>query len=249
VTLPVATTLVSLAADDDGAPGATFRDGDDNEFRLALPDAGPPVLQRFVPHRFTDKLTGDHHGYITREDTPLAWEDAAILADRVDALLGDAPGRASLALLRRVRDAAHATAAIDGGVAALLQSTSEVLFPLGRGNRLVTLDSRASDGDSPLHVLLWRKDEAGARRLVEAGADVDAAGDLQDTPLHVALRLKLADAVAMLLAAGANPDAPNLFGDTPRAAAYKLGGAMADCLRTAGLDPPPPSPNPVDAPE
>jgi ankyrin repeat protein len=132
--------------------------------------------------------------------------------------------------------------------AQLLQSTADTLFP-GDADVVVALDSRASDGDSPLHVLLWRKDEAGARRLVDAGADVDAAGDLQDTPLHVAIRLKLAGAVAMLLAAGANADAPNLFGDTPRAAAYKQGGAMADCFRTAGLDPPPPSLPPVDAPE
>jgi ankyrin repeat protein len=129
-------------------------------------------------------------------------------------------------------------------LAQLLQSTAATLFP-GEANAVVSLASRAEDGDSPLHVLLWRKDEAGARALVDAGADVDAAGDLRDTPLHVAIRLRLADAVAMLLAAGANPDAPNLFGDTPRHAAYKQGGAMADCFRAAGLDPP----SPTDTPE
>ena len=129
-------------------------------------------------------------------------------------------------------------------LAQLLQSTAETLYP-GDADVVVSLDSRADDGDSPLHVLLWRKDEAGARTLVEAGADVDAAGDLQDTPLHVAIRLKLADAVAMLLAARANPDQPNLFGDTPRAAAHKQGGAVADCFRTAGFDPL----SPTDAPE
>jgi hypothetical protein len=248
--LPDVATLVSLANDDAGVPGATFRDAGDNEFRLALPFTGAPVLQRFVPHRYTDKLAGDHHAYVTREDTPLTWEEAATLADRVAALSG--PGHdASDALIRDVARRAGADGAwcADASVKALLQSTSQVLFPAGFGKRLVTLESRAQDGDSPLHVLLWRKDEAGARRLVEAGADVDAAGDLQDTPLHVALRFKLADAVAMLLAAGANPDAPNVFGDMPRAAAYKQGGAMADCLRSAGLDPPPPSPPPVDAPE
>jgi len=122
-------------------------------------------------------------------------------------------------------------------LAQLLQSTAATLFP-GDASAVVSLASRAEDGDSPLHVLLWRKDEAGARALVDAGADVDAAGDLQDTPLHVAIRLKLADAIAMLLAAGANPDAPNLFGDTPRHAAYKQGGAVADCFRHAGLEPP-----------
>jgi ankyrin repeat protein len=127
-------------------------------------------------------------------------------------------------------------------LAQLLQSTADTLFP-GLGNAVVTLASRAEDGDTPLHVLLWRKDVDGARALVAAGIDVNAAGDLQDTALHVAIRLKLADAVAMLLAAGANPDASNLFGDTPRAAAYKHGGAVADCFRDAGFPPP------TDAPE
>jgi hypothetical protein len=248
--LPQAATLVSLADDDAGVRGATFRDPEDNEFRLALPDHGPPVLQRFVPHRYTDKLTGDHHAYVTREDTPLAWEQAATLADRVAALSG--PGHdGSDALIRDIARRARADDrwCADAATQALLQSTSEVLFPSGFGHRLVTFDSRADDGDSPLHVLLWRKDEAGACRLVDAGADVDAVGDLGDTPLHVALRFRLTDAVARLLAAGADPDRRNIFGDTPRAAAHKLGGAMADCFRTAGLDPPAPSPDPVDAPE
>jgi ankyrin repeat protein len=125
-------------------------------------------------------------------------------------------------------------------LAQLLQSTADTLFP-DDAQAIVTLASRAGDGDSPLHVLLWRKDVDGARALVEAGIDVDAAGDLQDTALHVAIRLGLADAVAMLLAAGANPDARNLFGDTPRALAHKHGGAVADCLRSAGFPPLPPT--------
>ena len=129
---------------------------------------------------------------------------------------------------------------MNDALAQLLQSTADALFP-GVADAVVALDSRAEDGDSPLHVLLWRQDVAGARALVDAGIDVNAAGDLRDTALHVAIRLKLADAAALLLAAGADPDARNLFDDTPRLAAYRHGGAVADCFRAAGLDPLPPS--------
>ena len=114
----------------------------------------------------------------------------------------------------------------------LLQSTAEVLFPDEAG-AVVTLASRASDGDSPLHVLLWRKDVEGVRMLVDAGADVDAAGDLDETPLHVAVRHGLADAVACLLQAGADPDVPCVFGDTARERAQRHGGDCAALLRDA----------------
>ena len=114
----------------------------------------------------------------------------------------------------------------------LLQSTAQALFP-DDASAVVTLDSRAEDGDSPLHVLLWRKDVEGVRMLVDAGADVDAAGDLDETPLHVAVRHGLADAVACLLQAGADPDVPCVFGDTARERAQRHGGDCAALLRDA----------------
>ena len=66
-------------------------------------------------------------------------------------------------------------------------SASDVLFPEDLGERLVTIHSRASDGDSPLHVMVWRRDTAGAEVLVAAGADINAVGDMGETPLHVAV--------------------------------------------------------------
>ena len=114
----------------------------------------------------------------------------------------------------------------------LLQSTASTLFPEAPGTP-VAIDSHAADGDTPLHVLVWRGDVDGMRLLLAAGADVDARGDLQETPLHVAVRRRQADAVALLLQAGANPDVPCVFGDSARERALRHGGECADLLRAA----------------
>ena len=94
---PQLTQVVSLDAHEDGSVAASFRDAEGADFTLLFParrDAagrhagyGLPELQRHVPHRYTDKFTGDHHAYETREDTPLAWEDAARLLARMAPLV------------------------------------------------------------------------------------------------------------------------------------------------------------------
>lgn len=104
---------------------------------------------------------------------------------------------------------------MDQEVDALLQSTSVALFPADMGRRRVTLASRDSDGDSPLHALLWRRNAAGARRLIEAGADPNAIGDMGETPLHVAVRAGFVDVVTALMACGADPEVRSEFGKTP----------------------------------
>jgi ankyrin repeat protein len=98
----------------------------------------------------------------------------------------------------------------------VLQSTSDVLFPDDLGERAVTIDSRGYDGDTPLHVMAWRNDLEGAEILVNAGADVNAPGEMSETPLHVALRQENAQMVEMLLRAGARDDIRGEFGHTPR---------------------------------
>ncbi|MOA09565.1 hypothetical protein D3C78_1294060 [compost metagenome] len=64
----------------------------------------------------------------------------------------------------------------------ILQSTSETLFPAELGEREVLLDSHDCDGDTPLHVMLWRKDSAGALVILRAGANPNAIGDMGVTP-------------------------------------------------------------------
>jgi uncharacterized protein len=116
----------------------------------------------------------------------------------------------------------------------VLQSTSDILYPSELGERLVTIASRDCDGDSPLHVLLWRKDAEGAEQLVAAGADPNAVGDMGETPLHVAVKQNLLGTVEALLVAGAKPDICSEFGETPRDIAVAQGGAAARLFPAGG---------------
>ena len=115
----------------------------------------------------------------------------------------------------------------------ILQSTSDSLFPAELGGCRVTLESRGSGGDTPLHVLLWRKDFGGAKDLIEAGANPNAVGDMGETPLHLAIRQEVLDIIDSLLAAGANPDIVSEFGESPRTMATAKKGAIARLLKQA----------------
>lgn len=116
-------------------------------------------------------------------------------------------------------------------VAAVLASVSDVLFPADLGERPVAVDSRGADGDTPLHVLAWRRDAEGAAVLIAAGADVNAAGAMGVTPLHVALRQRDRSLVAALVRAGARSDIRSEFGHTAAELADREG--VADWLRLA----------------
>jgi ankyrin repeat protein len=101
----------------------------------------------------------------------------------------------------------------------ILASCSDVLFRAELGKAIVQLDSVDCNGETPLHVMLWRNDAEAALLLIEAGADVNAAGDMSETPLHVAVRFGNVVAIQALLKAGANPDAVSEFGETPKSMA------------------------------
>lgn len=113
----------------------------------------------------------------------------------------------------------------------LLSSCSETLFPAEMGEAAVKIDSRNSDGDTPLHVMLWRKNTYGALLLIEAGADVNAVGDMLETPLHIAVRGGNTAVVEALLKSGANPASKSDFGTSPKDMAAELGGEMQRCFR------------------
>lgn len=112
----------------------------------------------------------------------------------------------------------------------VLQSTSDVLFPAELGERPVAIDSRDSDGDTPLHVMTWQNDLEGVEILIAAGADVNAVGDMGETPLHVAVRVGNVVMAGALLRAGARDDISSRFESvsTPREKAIEVGGAMAE---------------------
>ncbi len=109
---------------------------------------------------------------------------------------------------------------------AILVSCSDTLYPAQMGEAPVTLHSCDVDGDTPLHVMLWRGDTYAVRALIDAGADVDAVGDMSEVPLHVAIRQGNVAAVKALLAAGARATFMSEFGQTPSGMAHKVGGDM-----------------------
>lgn len=97
----------------------------------------------------------------------------------------------------------------------ILKSCSETLFPAELGRKQVDIHSTDCDGDTPLHIMVWRRDISAAIALIEAGANVNAIGDMGETPLHIAVKQQLKPVVEALLEAGANPEIRSEFGETP----------------------------------
>ena len=116
----------------------------------------------------------------------------------------------------------------------ILQSTSDVLFPAELGDRQVTLDSSDSDGDTPLHVLVRRKDRYAVDVLIAAGVDVNAVGDMGETPLHVAVAQEDEAIIRSLLRAGARTVIRSEFNQTAAERAKETGGAIARLFREFG---------------
>ena len=112
----------------------------------------------------------------------------------------------------------------------ILASCSDTLFPEQMGQAAVNIDSCDVDGDTPLHVMLWRNNTYGALSLIEAGADVNAVGDMSETPLHVAVRKANIEVIEALLKRGARLTARSEFGNTPLQMAENAGGEIKRCF-------------------
>jgi len=102
----------------------------------------------------------------------------------------------------------------DRTLSEVLQSTSDCLFPAEIGEAKVYIDSTGCDGDTPLHVLIWRGDTAGALLLIENGAPIDAVGDMGETPLHAAISRKDIKVIDSLVKSGARMDIVSELGKT-----------------------------------
>ncbi len=109
-------------------------------------------------------------------------------------------------------------------MAQMLASCSDSLFPAEMGEAPVALDSCDAVGDTPLHVMLWRDNTYAILSFIEAGADVNAVGDMSETPLHVAVRKQNATVIEAMLNAGASTSAVSEFGKSPKEMADALGG-------------------------
>ena len=103
----------------------------------------------------------------------------------------------------------------------ILQSTSDTLFPAELGQKHVKLNSIGCDGDTPLHVMVWRADRYAVDLLICSGADVNAIGDMSATPLHVAISKEDNHIIESLLKAGARTDIRSRFNETAMEKAAK----------------------------
>ena len=110
----------------------------------------------------------------------------------------------------------------------VLKSTSDSLFPAELGKAEVRIDSADCDGETPLHVLIWRSDTEGALLLIENGANIDAVGDMGETPLHVAISKNEKRVIDALLEAGARTDIVSEFGQTQAEKARQYGVSLRE---------------------
>ena len=62
----------------------------------------------------------------------------------------------------------------------------------------------AIDGDNALHWIVRSRDKSAAKALIDAGINVNKAGDLGYTPLHVACMQGDVEMVRLLIGSGAN---------------------------------------------
>jgi orotate phosphoribosyltransferase len=85
----------------------------------------------------------------------------------------------------------------------------------------VTVVARARNGDTPLHTAIWENQIDAARRLIDAGADVNAAGEDGYTPLHAAIAQAHVPLARRLTERGASWDAVNKFECSVRDAARR----------------------------
>jgi ankyrin repeat protein len=113
----------------------------------------------------------------------------------------------------------------------ILASTADVLFPAELGEKSVTIDSAGCDGDTPLHVMVWRNDRYAVDVLIAGGANVDAVGDMSETPLHVAVGQEDLPIIEALLKAGAKTNIRSEFNETAAERANKKGGEIAKLFR------------------
>jgi ankyrin repeat protein len=82
------------------------------------------------------------------------------------------------------------------------------------------VNATSNDGDSALHCVVRWGDLGAANALIDAGIDINKAGDLGYTPLHVACMKGKAEMVRLLIDRGADMFALS-EGDAPFATARR----------------------------
>lgn len=118
--------------------------------------------------------------------------------------------------------------------AALGDVTRLQVFRAEDANRI---NSRSSDGFSPLHLACFFRQLEAAQNLLAAGADPNAVSAGRVAVIHSAAASRDASLVKLVLAAGANPNLQQQGGYTPlQSAAAHNNVAMVNALLEAGAD-------------
>jgi ankyrin repeat protein len=103
----------------------------------------------------------------------------------------------------------------------ILKRTAEVMML--DDDQDISVHSRDSDGDTPLHKVATWGDRHAILTLVEAGAEIDAKGDMGCTPLYFAVMGNHVQAVEQLLLLGANPNIVTELEFSPKTLAKENG--------------------------
>jgi ankyrin repeat protein len=115
----------------------------------------------------------------------------------------------------------------DGGQAMALLTANPTL-----------VNTRNSDGDTPLLTAIALGKEDWASFFIGKGADVNSANKKGETPLIIATRNRSEQVVGLILGRNAKIDQSNKVGETPLIVAVQLRDAnLAKTLLDAGADP------------
>lgn len=100
-------------------------------------------------------------------------------------------------------------------------------YPEYLGIEITAPNQPGAVDDTLLHLVSRLNRVDDIRILIDAGADVNKAGDMGNRPLHGAAMKDNVEAIEILLGAGANPELVNEFSETPYDVANSLGNMRA----------------------
>jgi ankyrin repeat protein len=169
-------------------------------------------------------------------------DDGAASAKTAPAAANDDKSRPPLDARDNSGDTALSLAAGAGSLDAVDLLLKRGACPQGGGGEATSGNTDNDDAPlTPLHRAAAAPGDSGVacvRRLLEAGARVDAPSGAAGTPLGMAALARNTPAARALLEAGAKPDAATLSGVTPLTmAAANVDEELAGVLLDAGADP------------
>jgi ankyrin repeat protein len=106
-------------------------------------------------------------------------------------------------------------------IAAVLEQAAKSMFPK-TARTSIDVRTRSATGDTALHMAALRGDATAVRKILTAGAFVDARGAGGRTALYYAALKGHLESARCLVAAGANPDLVMDLGMSPRTVAAQL---------------------------